>query len=239
MSVSSLTIPISSLGYTAGRIGSEWAYFDQFTSIDLLRRRFVLRFEIPSGHITVRRLQDVLTQEDNHKGLVHSLSGCIALAKKIASGLSFVRAGGIVHKKVNPTDVFVLETASGEFPHSLGKPYLTGFDIVVIREELGKSLGRSCIEQVDGKPIVVFRYLIHDRLKEHYLHLAQKRIPPTLGTTKYGFVKSCLENLPNTDGTPHDAKSSVESSSMEKSRASWKRSMCERGDSTPASGQDN
>ena len=238
---------------------------------DVLRGRFVLRFEIPAGFSKVRTLQRLLTYEDNGKGLMHSLSDRIALAKKIASGLLFVHAGGFVHKKVNPTNIFIFETKDRLYPNYIGEPYLTGFDMVRKADDasarletqdwkqniylhpdrhrlqpgdeftmlhdiyslgvvlleiacwgsftnmkgLGKSLYKSYTENVDGKEVVAFKHLSPDDLKKQYLRLAQKRIPPTLGTVYYELVESCLEGIPDNDGTRHDAKASVGSSYME------------------------
>ena len=97
---------------------------------DTLKNRFVLQFEFPAGRSKLRTLQDLLTAKENQKGLPHSLSDRVNLAKKIASALLFIHAGGFVHKKVNPTNVFVFETATEIYPDHIGEPYLTGFDLV-------------------------------------------------------------------------------------------------------------
>jgi hypothetical protein len=214
------------------------------------RNRFVLQFEIPKGKTNPKTLQDLLADDKNQKDLVHSLSDRVTLAKKIASGLLFVHAGGFVHKKVNPTNIFVFETENGAYPSHIGEPYLTGFDLVRKADQASARLAtedwkeniylhpdRHRLQEGDEFTMLhdiyslgvvlleiaywssftdlrgIGKYLLAkedksqllgpDDLKRQYIRLAEKHIPPRLGSNYSELVKSCLEGLPNGDGPPH------------------------------------
>lgn len=220
--------------------------------------RFVLQFPYPDGMKNPRTLQDLLTDTVNEKGLVHSLTDRVNLAKKITSGLLFVHAAGFLHKKVNPTSVVVFDRKDEKYPDQLGEPFLVGYDqirkadhasarlkvedwkeniylhpvrhrlrpgdeftalhdihslgIVLLeiacwssftnRNGIGKHLWVPQTVKKDGKDVASRPMLMPpDKLKEQYLRLAKKKIPPVLGTSYYEVVVSCLEGLPNEDGT--------------------------------------
>lgn len=227
------------------------------------RNRFVLQFEIPAGKTNPKTLQDLLTDDKNQKSLVHSLSDRVTLAKKIASGLLFVHAGGFVHKKVNPTNIFVFETETGAYPGHIGEPYLTGFDLVRRADQASArlatedwreniylhpdrhrlqpgdeftmlhdiySLGVVLLEIACWSSFIdrgrIGKYLLSkddksqllgpDSLKKQYIRLAEKHIPPHLGSNYSELVKSCLEGLLNEDGTLRaETAAAVGSSYME------------------------
>lgn len=220
--------------------------------------RFVLQFPCPDGMKNPRTLQDLLTETVNEKGLVHSLTDRVNLAKKITSGLLFVHAAGFLHKKVNPTSVVVYERKDEKYPDHLGEPFLVGYDqirkadhasarlkvedwkeniylhpvrhrlrpgdeftalhdiyslgVVLLeiacwssftnRNGIGKHLWIPQTVKKDGKAVASHPMLMPpDKLKEQYLRLAKKKIPPILGTSYYEVVVSCLEGLPDEDGT--------------------------------------
>jgi serine/threonine protein kinase len=227
------------------------------------RNRFVLQFEIPAGKTNPKILQDLLTDDKNQQGLVHSLSDRVTLAKKIASGLLFFHAGGFVHKKVNPTNIFVFETETGAYPGHIGEPYLTGFDLVRKADQASARLATedwreniylhpdrhrlqpgdefTMLHDIYSLGVVLLeiacwssftdlrgigKYLLTkddksqllgpDGLKKQYIRLAEKHIPPHLGSNYSELVKSCLDGLPNEDGTPRaETAAAVGSSYME------------------------
>jgi hypothetical protein len=95
------------------------------------KNRFALHFSYPENQSNPRSLQSLLTDERNKTfGLVHSLSDRVRLARGLVSAVFYTHAGGFVHKKINPMNVIVFESASGSFPHHIGHPYLAGFDAV-------------------------------------------------------------------------------------------------------------
>ncbi|ERF74537.1 hypothetical protein EPUS_08948 [Endocarpon pusillum Z07020] len=219
--------------------------------------RFILQFPYPDGMKNPRTLQNLLTDTEHPKDLVHSLTDRVNLAKKVTSGLLFVHAAGFLHKKVNPTSIVVFERKDEKYPDHLGEPFLVGYDsirkvdhasarlkvedwkeniylhpvrhrlqpgdeftalhdiyslgVVLLeiacwssfadRKGIGKHLWISETAKRDGEDVVVSRPLTPDKLKEQYLRLAKKRIPPVLGTRYCEVVVSCLEGLPDEDGT--------------------------------------
>jgi hypothetical protein len=95
------------------------------------KNKFALTFAYPENQSNPTSLQSLLVDNRNKTvGLVHSMSDRLHLAQRLASAVFYMHAGGFVHKKINPTNVLVFETASHPFPYHIGHPYLAGFDAV-------------------------------------------------------------------------------------------------------------
>lgn len=75
----------------------------------------------------------------------------------------------------------------------------------VDRHGIGKSLWISEIVNNTGKDVVSHKLPTPENLKRQYIRLAKRRIPPLLGTNYCEVVISCLEGLPNEDGTAQDS----------------------------------
>lgn len=99
-----------------------------------LKNRFVLQFPFPAGGTNPRSLQNLLSDPDNKKkGLLHSMSDRINLAKKIASAVLYIHSCGFVHKNIRPDTIVIFEPAFSEgrakrYPYIVGEPYLVGYD---------------------------------------------------------------------------------------------------------------
>lgn len=86
----------------------------------------------PTGFENPRSLRELLLDENNKRGPLHSISDRFEFSKQLARAVLYVHTTGYVHKSIRPDTILIFEeqnaTSSKRYPKYLGRPYLTGFD---------------------------------------------------------------------------------------------------------------
>lgn len=100
------------------------------------KNRFDLHFRQPEGWERPQSLRSLLKKSS--KGPRHSLNQRIELARMLASAVFYIHSCDFVHKNIRPDNVIVFDPVSEnidpslakyhQFPRSLGKPFLIGYD---------------------------------------------------------------------------------------------------------------
>ncbi|RDW56453.1 hypothetical protein BP6252_14155 [Coleophoma cylindrospora] len=102
-----------------------------FARIDL-ENYFQLVYNYPSGFKNPRSLRDLLLDENNKKGPLHSISNRFEFAKQLARAVLYVHSTGYVHKSIRPDTILIFELENADsarrYPRYFGRPYLLGFD---------------------------------------------------------------------------------------------------------------
>lgn len=93
---------------------------------------FQLVYNYPSGFENPRSLRDLLLDENNKKGPLHSISDRFEFAKQLARAVLYVHSTGYVHKSIRPDTILLFEQENADsakrYPRYFGRPYLLGFD---------------------------------------------------------------------------------------------------------------
>ncbi|KAL5531077.1 hypothetical protein ACEPAG_3953 [Sanghuangporus baumii] len=100
-----------------------------------------LLFKLPPGsHPRPQTLRQLLTYEQA-RSPVHPLSDRIRFCIRIVSGLLIVHSLGLVHKRIHPETIVVVDplgmAETDTYPHRLGHPYLTSLQLA--RTDNGKT----------------------------------------------------------------------------------------------------
>ncbi|KAF8537120.1 hypothetical protein BDD12DRAFT_667557, partial [Trichophaea hybrida] len=95
-------------------------------------QRFSLIYDLPPKCERPRTLRNILLDEHNKLGAIHSLSDRIKLSRRLANAVLKVHNAGMVHKNIRPETIVICEDRDTDkhnrYPHKLATPYLTGFE---------------------------------------------------------------------------------------------------------------
>ena len=93
---------------------------------------FDLIYDLPPKCGRPRTLRNILLDEHNKRGSIHSLSDRFKLARRLANAVLKVHNAGMVHKNIRPDTIVICEDSDADkynrYPRKLGTPYLAGFE---------------------------------------------------------------------------------------------------------------
>ncbi len=91
-------------------------------------------FKVPQESSKIRTLRTLLLDKracpDGETVPVHTIADRVQFSIRLATSVLVVHSLGIVHKRIHPESILVIDTAGSKpFPETLGYPYLVGFHL--------------------------------------------------------------------------------------------------------------